>query len=83
MPRDGKTDTMTETFRPLINASEAWPALEQSVLEARREFIGSFRIFDLSTPLVSDAARAVGHDWFDLLADALRRGTGGCLACVL
>ncbi|SMX48694.1 phospholipase D family protein [Maliponia aquimaris] len=65
MPRD---------IEVLITAAEAWPAFERAVLEARDHITMGFRIFDLSTRLRSPEARAIGTDWFDLLAHALRRG---------
>ncbi len=62
------------TTEVLLTASEAYPAFERAVLEARAEIWGSFRIFDPLTRLRSPEARRVGDTWFDLLADALRRG---------
>lgn len=61
-------------FEVLITAEEAWPAFERAVLNARHHIHGSFRIFDLGTRLRSPEARAVGTDWFDLLAHVIRRG---------
>lgn len=61
-------------FEVLITAEEAWPAFERAVLDAQHVVHGSFRIFDLSTKLRSPEARAVGSDWFDLLAHVIRRG---------
>ncbi len=60
--------------RILITAEEAFPALEGLFLSARREIRMGFRIFDPATPLYSDAGRAVGRDWFDLLVHTLMRG---------
>lgn len=71
---DRSGQTAITGLRVLTTAAEAWPVLEQAVLEAKEEFIAGFRIFDMTTRLRSDAARAIGNDWFDLLADALRRG---------
>ena len=65
---------MSADFKVLVTAEEAWPAFEQAVLNARHEMIAGFRIFDMRTRLRSAAARAVGRDWFDLLAHALERG---------
>lgn len=65
---------MTGEFEVMITADEAWPALERAVLRARKHLTAGFRIFDMSTGLRSAEARAVGVDWFDLLADAVRRG---------
>ncbi|MBP0483186.1 phospholipase D family protein [Sagittula salina] len=72
MPRD--TTQPVPDFDVLITAEEAWPAFERAVLAAREEIVAGFRIFDLSTRLRSVEGLAVGEDWFDLLADALRRG---------
>ncbi|ARE42349.1 Phosphatidylserine/phosphatidylglycerophosphate (plasmid) [Rhodovulum sp. P5] len=58
----------------LLTAAEAVPVLESAFLEARESISAGFRIFDLSTPLLSDEARTVGHDWFDLVVHTLRRG---------
>ena len=60
--------------RLMITAAEAYPVLERLFLEAREEVCGGFRIFDPQTPLYSEAARAVGADWFDLVEHTLRRG---------
>ncbi len=60
--------------RILITAEEAFPALEGLFLSARREVRMGFRIFDPATPLYSEAGRAVGRDWFDLLVHTLGRG---------
>ncbi|MBV7394223.1 phospholipase D family protein [Mameliella sediminis] len=65
---------MAVDFKVMITADEAWPELERAVLNARTSFVAGFRIFDMTTALRSAEARAVGDDWFDLLADALRRG---------
>ncbi|WP_210528392.1 phospholipase D-like domain-containing protein [Rubellimicrobium arenae] len=58
----------------LLTAAEAFPAFERAVLAAESEIWASFRIFDLRTRLRSSEARAIGSTWFDLVADALRRG---------
>jgi phospholipase D1/2 len=60
--------------RVLVTAEEAYPAFEALVLDARHEIHAGFRIFDLTTRLRSDRARAVGRDWFDLLLHKLRKG---------
>ncbi|WP_323771462.1 phospholipase D family protein [Antarctobacter sp.] len=65
---------MADEFEVMITADEAWPVLERAVLNAQHHITAGFRIFDMSTRLRSDEARAVGKDWFDLLADAVRRG---------
>ena len=67
-------DRITADFEVLITAEEAWPALERAVMEAEHDIIAGFRIFDMRTRLRSPGARAIGETWFDLLADALRRG---------
>ncbi|WP_299374304.1 phospholipase D-like domain-containing protein [uncultured Tateyamaria sp.] len=61
-------------FEVFVAANEAFAAFEQAVLEAKTSVIGGFRIFDMRTRLVSDAARAIGDTWFDLLDHVLRRG---------
>lgn len=60
--------------RFLITAAEAFPAFEERMLAARRHVRMGFRLFDLDTPLYSEAGRAVGRTWFDLVAHALGRG---------
>uniref|UniRef100_UPI003A9A505D phospholipase D-like domain-containing protein n=1 Tax=Stappia sp. TaxID=1870903 RepID=UPI003A9A505D len=40
----------------------------------RPEVAAGFRVFDLSTPLYSPEARAIGETWFDLIEHTLRRG---------
>ncbi len=68
------TRAPSRLFKPLLTAKEAFPALEQEFLAAKREVIAGFRIFDPSTKLRSTPAQAVGDTWFDLIADTLRRG---------
>ena len=60
--------------RFLITAAEAYPELEERFLQARSHIRLGFRIFDPRTPLYSEAGRAVGADWFDLLVHTLGRG---------
>lgn len=60
--------------RVLITASEAFPAFEEAVLDAREEVSAGFRIFDFSTPLRSARGRAIGRDWFDLVLHVVSRG---------
>ena len=60
--------------RFLITAAEAYPELEERFLQARSHIRLGFRIFDPRTPLYSEAGRAVGADWFDLLVHTLARG---------
>ena len=63
-----------EAPRFLITAQEAFPALEERFLAARSHIRMGFRLFDPLTPLYSEAGRAVGRDWFDLLVHTLARG---------
>ncbi|MEX5728214.1 phosphatidylserine/phosphatidylglycerophosphate/cardiolipin synthase-like enzyme [Rhodovulum iodosum] len=72
-PRRGETGPVTR-FDVLVTAAEAYPALEREFLAAENTISASFRVFDLSTRLRSDAARKIGEDWFDLLVHTLRRG---------
>ena len=60
--------------RFLVTAAEAYPALEERMLAARSHVRMGFRIFDPLTPLYSEVGRAVGRDWFDLVAHTLARG---------
>ena len=60
--------------RFLVTAEEAYPAFEERMLAARSHVRMGFRIFDPLTKLRSEAGRAVGRDWFDLIVDALSRG---------
>lgn len=63
-----------ETLKVLVTAQEAYPALEHLFLTARRDIRASFRVFDLDTKLRSDAGRAIGETWFDLIVHVLRGG---------
>ena len=65
---------LTGSVRVHLTASEAYPALETMFLNATSEVWASFLVFDLDTALRSDAGRAVGRTWFDLLVHVLRRG---------
>ncbi|WP_224825078.1 phospholipase D-like domain-containing protein [Cognatishimia sp. MH4019] len=58
----------------LLTAQEAFTAFETAVLEAETDVLAGFRIFDFSTKLRSDAARAIGEDWFDLVRHKLDQG---------
>lgn len=59
-------------IRPLVTAAEAYPVMEQMVRSARRRIWMSFRVFDPSTPLLTDTT---GHEtWRDLLARKLDEG---------
>ena len=57
-----------------IAPDDAFAAFEAAVLAASTRVLASFRSFDMRMPLISDAARAVGETWFDLLLDAVQRG---------
>ncbi|WP_415922099.1 phospholipase D family protein [Tateyamaria sp. SN6-1] len=61
-------------FEVFVAADAAFAAFEQAVLDARVSVLGGFRIFDMRTRLISDAARAIGDTWFDLLAHVVSRG---------
>ena len=61
-------------FDVFVAPDTAFAAFEEAVLAARCSVLGSFRIFDMRTPLVSASARAVGQTWFDLLLHVARRG---------
>jgi len=67
-------DGDTEDFQVLITADEAWPAFERTVLNAQTEILAGFRLFDFSTRLRSDDARAIGETWFDLIEHVVARG---------
>lgn len=67
-------DRVSGPIRILMTASEAYPAFEAAVLAAQSSIDAGFRLFDPRTRLRSDAARAVGRDWFDLIVHVLRRG---------
>ncbi|SDZ57844.1 phospholipase D1/2 [Jannaschia faecimaris] len=58
----------------LLTADRAYPAFERLVLGARERVSMGFRIFDPRTTLHSPEARAIGSDWFDLVAHTLSRG---------
>ncbi|MGR3484586.1 MAG: phospholipase D family protein [Paracoccaceae bacterium] len=74
--KDADADGARATPDPrlLVTAQEAFPAFERAVLDARSRIDMGFRVFDPTTRLRSDEGRAVGETWFDLIADALRRG---------
>lgn len=65
---------MESDFEVLVTAEEAFPAFERAVLNARKNIIAGFRIFDMTTRLHSTEARAFGETWFDLLAHVVRGG---------
>ena len=68
------TDRPKRHFEVLLTAEEAYPALEREFMAAQDSIIAGFRIFDASTRLRSDEARALGETWHDLIAHTLRRG---------
>ncbi|WP_415404417.1 phospholipase D family protein [Tateyamaria sp. SN3-11] len=67
-------DSAPRQFEVLLTAQEAFPALEAQFLQAEREIIAGFRIFDPWTRLRSPEARRVGTTWFDLIVATLDRG---------
>ncbi len=67
-------DAAIDDLTVFITASEAYPALERAVLEAKNDISACFRIFDLTTKLRSSEARRIGQTWFDLLRHTLDRG---------
>jgi phospholipase D1/2 len=67
-------DDSLDDLRLMLTAAEAYPYLEDLFLNARHRVAAGFRIFDPETRLISDAARAVGETWADLVAHTLRRG---------
>ncbi|WP_375566876.1 phospholipase D family protein [Oceaniradius stylonematis] len=68
------TDELTSA-QPLVTAEQAFPAMEELVLEARERLDLALHIFSPRTKTRSSAAhsRHIG-DWGALIADALRRG---------
>ncbi|KQB96066.1 hypothetical protein AL073_12475 [Loktanella sp. 1ANDIMAR09] len=68
------TETDARNFEVLVTAQEAYPRLESAFLAAEKEVVAGFRIFDPWTKLRSDAARAIGDTWFDLIVHTLDRG---------
>ncbi len=61
--------------KPLIDSAEMYPRLEEQMLIAEHHVWLAFRIFDPSTKLRSDAARAKGlEDWAALILDTVKRG---------
>ncbi len=61
-------------FEAYFTASEAFPAFEKLCLSAKKGIRGCFRVFDPSTALHSEEARAHGETWFDLLLHLLNKG---------
>lgn len=63
------------TLKPLITASEGYPALERLVHAAQSEILMSFRIFDPETRIRAPELRDAGLEtWADLLANVTERG---------
>lgn len=58
---------------PLITAEQAYPALEELALSAKRELLLGFRVLDPRTKLIGPG-RAHGSTWFDLLRHRLSEG---------
>ncbi len=68
-----KRDDVATT--PLIEASAAYPALENAMLDARTEALLGFRVLSPRTKLRTDRARSQGLDtWCDLVANTVARG---------
>ncbi|WPZ33970.1 phospholipase D-like domain-containing protein [Thalassobaculum sp. OXR-137] len=73
--QDPAEETSAETVTPLIAASEAYPALEERIFDAKREVLLGFRIFDPTTRLRSQRVTDSGlTTWADLIADVSSRG---------
>lgn len=73
---DGAADSAPEeTITPLIEASEAYPVLEERIFEARDEVLLGFRILDPATRLRSPRVTEAGLEtWGDLIAAVSARG---------
>ena len=64
-----------ETVTPLIEASEAYPVLEERIFEASSEVLLGFRLLDPTTKLHSKRATQAGLEtWADLIAAVSARG---------
>ncbi|MDD9718987.1 phospholipase D-like domain-containing protein [Dinoroseobacter sp. PD6] len=72
--RSHQAENSDARVQVLITAAEAFPELERAFLAASSEIWASFRVFDLRTKLRSDAAKAIGETWFDLVEHTLSRG---------
>lgn len=64
----------TPDVEVFVTGAEAYPALERAFLQAEREVMAGFRVFDLKTRLRSTEGLAVGATWVDLIIHTLRRG---------
>lgn len=63
-----------QDVRVLITAEEVYPAMEKAFLEAETEIWAGYRVFDLETKLRTNAGRAIGETWFDLIVHVLEKG---------
>jgi len=74
-PADAEASGSLETVHPLIEASEAFPALEQAVARAKESIYLGFRVFDPETRIRSRDLLDRGiRTWGSLIADCCRRG---------
>ncbi|MDF1793502.1 MAG: phospholipase D-like domain-containing protein [Thalassobaculaceae bacterium] len=72
---DAPTDPASESVTPLIEASEAYPVLEERIFSARHEVLLAFRLLDPSTKIRSGRLQAAGlRTWGDLIATVAARG---------
>lgn len=64
-----------ESVTPLLEASEAYPVLEEKIFASRQEVLLGFRLLDPATKLRSEQVRSAGLDtWGDLIAAVSTRG---------
>lgn len=67
-----------ESVTPLLEASEAYPVLEEKIFASRQEVLLGFRLLDPATKLRSEQVRSAGLDtWGDLIAAVSTRGVDG------
>lgn len=72
---DASGDPSEETVTPLIEASEAYPVLEERIFAARSEVLLGFRLLDPATKLRSRQLIDAGlSTWGDLIAHVAARG---------
>ncbi|MCF6445855.1 phospholipase D-like domain-containing protein [Nereida sp. MMG025] len=64
----------SDTCQILLTAQQAFPCFEAAVLDAKSRVTMGFHIFDMTTKLRSDRAKAIGTTWFDLLLHKLDEG---------
>lgn len=70
-----RPDMSAETVTPLIEASEAYPVLEERIFAARAEVLLGFRLLDPTTKLRSKQLIEAGlGTWGELIADVSARG---------